>query len=315
MQLQQIRSFVAVAKAGSFTAAALELSMSQPALGLQIKQLESRLRAQLLQRHSRGVTLTKAGEIYFNHALNILSAVAEAERAVGKSPQKGPITIRFGIAPAPGRALLPCLFDVLQLRSEIELEVRHGLSDEFITLMQREALDASICVDVPDLSDLERIPLYSEDLFLVGGVGVLELNSVDIGSCNEIPLAALTNIPLVLDGRRRSTGRRIEAALTRLQLDFDLIEVEPPELKRELLLRHGRCTIVPYGLFHEDIINGKLFARRIMSPRLRRKTSLVITRKSRQIVSKLLLPAIIELVDRIIQERKVGWRKPSEAEA
>ena len=58
MLLRQLRYFLTVAEAGSFTAAAERMHVSQPALGYQVKQLEARFGVALLERHSRGIRPT-----------------------------------------------------------------------------------------------------------------------------------------------------------------------------------------------------------------------------------------------------------------
>src|SRR5262249_23515674 len=61
ISLRQIRYFVAVAKSGSFSAAAQIAHVSQPSLCVQMKQLEQEIGAKLLSRHARGIELTAAG--------------------------------------------------------------------------------------------------------------------------------------------------------------------------------------------------------------------------------------------------------------
>ena len=83
MDFRQLRYFLAVMDAGSFTAAARRLHVSQPALGYQVKQLETRYGAPLLERHSRGVAVTPAGAVLAAHGRKILAEVEAAEAALG----------------------------------------------------------------------------------------------------------------------------------------------------------------------------------------------------------------------------------------
>jgi DNA-binding transcriptional LysR family regulator len=74
---------VAVADAGSFTAAARALYMSQSTLSRQVAALERQLGAQLFDRGLRSVTLTPHGQAFLPHARRLLEEVAKAERVVG----------------------------------------------------------------------------------------------------------------------------------------------------------------------------------------------------------------------------------------
>ncbi|HRO54642.1 MAG TPA: LysR family transcriptional regulator, partial [Alicycliphilus sp.] len=75
LDLRALRSFVAVASAGSISSAAQSLHIAQPALSVQIKQLEEQLGAALFDRHPRGVVPTAVGERLLGHAVEILRRV------------------------------------------------------------------------------------------------------------------------------------------------------------------------------------------------------------------------------------------------
>jgi LysR family hca operon transcriptional activator len=82
MELRHLRYFVAVAEAGSLTAAAArKLHTSQPSLSRQIRDLEHEVGAQLLTRRARGIELTPAGQAFLDHARAVLSQVEAAGEA------------------------------------------------------------------------------------------------------------------------------------------------------------------------------------------------------------------------------------------
>ena len=98
MELRHLRYFVAVAEAGSLTAAAARrLHTSQPSLSRQIRDLEDELGAQLLTRRARGIELTPAGRAFLDHARLVLSqveAAGEAARRVAH-PSRPRFTMGF----------------------------------------------------------------------------------------------------------------------------------------------------------------------------------------------------------------------------
>ena len=78
MDLQQLKSFVAVAEQASFTRGAQVLGLAQPALSRHIRSLEVELRQTLLTRNGRGAVTTDAGKLLLEHARGILHQVARA---------------------------------------------------------------------------------------------------------------------------------------------------------------------------------------------------------------------------------------------
>ena len=84
MNLHQLRVFYAVANRLSFTLAAQDLTMSQPAVSLQVKALERTLRLRLLERVNNRLRLTQAGEALLQSATAMLSAEDEAERTMAE---------------------------------------------------------------------------------------------------------------------------------------------------------------------------------------------------------------------------------------
>src|SRR5690606_36701115 len=75
LDLRSLRSFVAVASDGSISAAAESQHIAQPALSVQLKQLEEHLGTPLFDRHARGVTLTAAGDRSLVHVMGLLRRV------------------------------------------------------------------------------------------------------------------------------------------------------------------------------------------------------------------------------------------------
>jgi DNA-binding transcriptional LysR family regulator len=82
MELRHLRYFVAIAEEHSFSRAAERLWVAQPGLSSQIRRLEAELGIRLFDRHTRGVTLTAAGELFLERARAVIAA-ADVARSTG----------------------------------------------------------------------------------------------------------------------------------------------------------------------------------------------------------------------------------------
>ncbi|MFT8242801.1 LysR substrate-binding domain-containing protein [Roseomonas sp. BN140053] len=302
MLLRQLRCFVAVARTRSFTAAAAGLHLSQPALGGHVRRLEERLGVVLFERHAKGARLTEAGRAFLPRAEAVLDAAEAAERSVDGFRAAPPRPVSLGVTPTPGQALVPELIQAgAAPDAALRLELRQGLSDELAAQVAAGTLDAALCYD-PAAEGLTATPLFAEDLFLVGRPEV-------IGPGEEIALAELPRIPLVLDRPPHGTRRLIDAlaAAEGVRLNVRL-EIEPSDMKRAVMRADGGCgSLVPFGLFLDEIAAGRMRARRVVRPRIRRTLFLLLRRALPAEQAAQLAALLRPLVQRRIAEGALGW--------
>jgi LysR family nitrogen assimilation transcriptional regulator len=304
MDLRQLRYFVAVVRAGSFVAASRLLHVSQPALGYQIKQLETALEVDLLRRHSRGVALTPAGAALLQQAEDILDRVRRAEQAILPFRKELAGELSVGVTPTSGRVLAPDLLASCAERTRLRISIHQGMSADLIRRVEEGALDMAFCYEAHASKKVRTVELYRERLYLVGPPEVVKSNA-------PVAFDDLRHVPLLLDDRLQVIRRRVEAVARERRIKLGVaMEIEPINLKREMMVRHRRCTIVPYGLFLDEIRDGRLNARKIRSPALTQSLHLAFRRNLSEPLSGFMLAALRDSVERKIAEGGLGWERP-----
>jgi LysR family transcriptional activator of nhaA len=135
--------FRATARAGSLSRASRELPLSQPALSLQLRQLERSIGGRLLERSRTGVTLTPLGRVVFDHCERIFSA-GDALTAVLKrgGVEKAPLRLGSSLS-VPREALLSALDAAAEGATRVEIFT--GPRAEVRDRLARRALDAALC--------------------------------------------------------------------------------------------------------------------------------------------------------------------------
>jgi DNA-binding transcriptional LysR family regulator len=163
MELRHLRYFVAIAEEGSFTRAAERLWVAQPGLSTQIRRLEAELGVQLFDRHTRGVDLTAAGELFLERARIALAAV-EAAGAAGADIRAGVSgTLRVGISNGAGWQHTPLLLHrFARERPGVEVGVFEGPGGTLWRDLRDGRLDAVIAPSVFKSADLQSLALGSE---------------------------------------------------------------------------------------------------------------------------------------------------------
>ena len=144
--LYELWLFELVARHGSFTGAARRAGLSQSALTRQVQGMEQRLGTQLLERTTRKVELTPAGEILHAKARPLLNELLELHHEIQAAFAPQPRAIRVGVSPSIALAYLPGFFFKGTKQPEpLRFEVVHDSSQRLLHQLSARELDLAIC--------------------------------------------------------------------------------------------------------------------------------------------------------------------------
>jgi DNA-binding transcriptional LysR family regulator len=243
MELRQLRAFVRVAHAGTFTRAAEELHLTQSAVSTAIGKLEAELGFELLRRTSRGVELTEAGEAVFERAREIVAGAdaIRSDLAALRGLLEG--TVVLGTMLPPGPVDLPGLLASFHAEHPgVTVRVREGSAPDVLAALRRDELDVAFTGVEPEaLEDgLEGERMLGEELLLISPPG-------------RPPLALdeLAGVPFV--GYRR--GSALRDAIDRAVRDAPpeiVFETDELVSVRELVARGLGVSIVPRSTVDGD---------------------------------------------------------------
>ncbi len=166
--MKHLRYFEALARLGHFGRAAESCAISQPALSVQIRELEELIGAPLVERGSRKIRLTSLGEEFAERVRAILRSVddlAELARATQVSLAG---RLRIGVIPTIAPYLLPDVIKTLTQRYPgLDPRPREAVTQRLIEDLQEARLDAAIVALPVSEPTLEEIPLFDEEFVLV----------------------------------------------------------------------------------------------------------------------------------------------------
>jgi LysR family transcriptional regulator, hydrogen peroxide-inducible genes activator len=166
--LRQLRYFDALARHSHFGRAAEACSISQPALSMQIKEMEQSLGGLLLERNARQVALTRFGEEISERVRDILRSVDELGDLARASRNRLSGRLRIGMIPTIAPYLLPKIIgNLTRLHPELDIQVRETLTPKLIQELSEGRLDTAILALPVSEPSLTEAPLFSENFLLV----------------------------------------------------------------------------------------------------------------------------------------------------
>jgi LysR family hydrogen peroxide-inducible transcriptional activator len=166
--LKQFRYFDQLARHGHFGRAAEACGISQPALSVQIKELEQELGAVLFERGARQARLTGFGEEFAGRVRDILRAVDELGDMARASGNTLSGRLRIGVIPTVAPYLLPTIISGLgQSHPALELHVRETVTPKLIAELEEGRLDAAIVALPVSEPALAEVALFDENFVLV----------------------------------------------------------------------------------------------------------------------------------------------------
>ena len=170
MDLDRLRTFLAVHRTGSITAAARRLGLSQPTVTAQLKALESELGRPLFVRLPRGVAPTPAGDLLARRVGDPLDQLARVAADEFDEPDALAAVVHLG---GPTEFLteggLPALAGAVA--GGLQLRVTFGLADELVAALREGAVDVAVLSVRPRGGGLRAEPFADEEFLLVGAPG------------------------------------------------------------------------------------------------------------------------------------------------
>jgi len=269
MEISQLRSFIAVAEAGSYVKASDLLDIPQPTLSRQVRALEVELRASLFHRHGRGVRLTDRGGKFIDYARSVVHTVDAAVLSVRGSDAVYTGNLIIGLTPSIGRRLIPELAPRLKARfPAASIKLTEGLSGGLYDKVLTGQVDFAVVFSPASSPNLCIEPIATQHLYLVGPRG-----QADEGA--DIPLSELAELPLILPHSNQWTKPALETAAARLGLNLKIdLEIDSTASTIEIVSAGGGYSIMP-GNLRSIATLPPLSWRKIVNPSLEPVISMI----------------------------------------
>jgi LysR family nitrogen assimilation transcriptional regulator len=272
MNLKQLKYFVQVAELGSFSRAAAQLEIAQPALSRQVRQLETELRQSLLNRNGRGVSVTDAGKRLIDYARGILHLVARAEEDLRDARGALAGRVAVGLPPSVARTIaVPLIKEFRSRLPEATLSIIEGMSATMQEWLALGRLDIALLYNPAPAPGVDTVPLLDEDLFLIGPKSAK-------GRGKSIGLADLPSLPLVIPNRPHAIRALVESRLAALgKKPLIAFEIDGVPSILELVAEGLGYAVLPRTATLTAARPEAFIARPIVRPRLKSRLAIAVS--------------------------------------
>lgn len=272
MLLRHINYFLAVAEHGSFTRAASALHVSQPALSQQIRQLEESLGVSLFDRSGRTIRLTDAGEVWRQYASRALQELGAGKRAIHDVADLTRGSLRVAVTPTFTSYFIgPLMADFYARYPGITLQLQEMPQERMEELLCQDELDVGIAFGGQHASELEAIPLLTENLALVVA------QHHPLAGQEQVERSQLNDEKLVLLSAEFATREQIDHYCERAGLHPQVVmEVNSVSAVLELIRRTSLSTLLPAAIAMQQ--HGLHAV--CLSPPLLERTAVLLRRKN-----------------------------------
>lgn len=278
LNLTQLRAFAAVARTGSFSKSAQELSVTQPAVTVQIRQLERHVGMPLFDRVRPRARLTEAGQTLFQYARRIFALADEAEQALelARGFKAGRLKLVASLTAAA--YYLPPLIAAFKRRYpgiQIQLAVDNSqrVAERILALSE----DLGVLTGEPEDPHLVLEPFCEDSLVLIASPWHPWARRRDVS------LHELVDQPFILREAGSATRALVEQRLAALGVAFRVImELGSNEAIKRTVEAGDGVTLISEAIVQREVEAGRLAMLRIREPGLVRRFYLVYHRERRQ---------------------------------
>ncbi|OAK67003.1 LysR family transcriptional regulator [Variovorax paradoxus] len=296
LNLDQLRSFVLVIETGSFSAAADRLGISQPAVSLQVRQLERRLSVRLIERVGKRAKATPAGMELLRHAQHIGSAVENAVDALADHASGVTGRVRLGTGATACLHFLPAVLRTLREQfPALSVVVSTGNTEDQARKVEENSLDLALVTLPAAGRALAAMPVLEDEFVAIGRADVAPLKA-------RVAPADLGALPLVLFEPAANTRKLVDRWFAAEGLQPQpVMELGSVEAMKEMVAAGLGYAIVPGMSMTGRGAHPELKTSRL-NPRMHRTLAVVLRRDKP--VSK----ALRVVLDAIVAAGKPGRR-------
>ena len=274
LNLDYLKTFVTVIELGSFSAAADRLLLTQPAVSLQIRQLEKSLGAILIERVGRIARPTTAGEALLRHTAQIDAAVSSAVASVSRHKTEGMGRIRIGTGATACIYLLPPVLAHIRKRfANLEVTVTTGNTTDIVKAVEENLLDVGLVTMPVSSRSLEIAPVLDDELMLAAPAA-MPLPA-------RITATTLSSRPVILYEAGGNTRRIADEWFANGDtVPRPVMSLGNVEAIKAMVGAGLGCAILP-GLAVRRMPSASRVVIRSLSPRVHRRLATVVRRDKR----------------------------------
>jgi len=271
VSIRKFRTFLAVARYGSFVAAAREIGLTQAAVSVQMKALEDELELQLFDRSARTVVLNSRGRALVPRAEELVRLYDAMPFATGNREVGGALAL--GAIPPTFQRLLPdAMLRMRQRYPRVAVRVATGVSSDLVGRVERGELDAVIVAEPPfKLSrGLVWHPIVADPLVLLASSTTRVTTLADV----------LERSTFIGISRQSWTGQLVHAVLKRHRLDVhETMELDSLDTIFAMVARGFGVSVMPLAssLWRRD---RRVTVHLLTNPAVERKIGLVHRHRS-----------------------------------
>lgn len=305
MDIRQLRYFMGVVEARSFTKASELLHVAQPALGVHIRNLERELGAKLLHRHSRGITPTEAGEQLAQHAVDLLRRFDRMRQDLVQHTKAPAERVLLCVGRTVPRIVTATIAERCRLKfPDIELAILDGWRSHFEDTRAGSEPDLGITFRRQEEFTAGTEPLVEAELVLVYNSQVRRLP-------NEIDFQVAAERSLILPSERHYIRRLVNSAALQCGRDVKVYcELESLDITKELVIKGLADTVLPMASVRADVHAGMLQVSKIGNQKLRRLLHMFHSdRASRSDAKDLVRDEVRSIIFEFAEDASFGWSR------
>ena len=259
MEMIEIEAFLAVAREGQFTRAALLLRLSQPAVSRRIETLENELGVRLFERIPQGVLLTPAGRAFLPHAERIAAAAADARRALGEFDETTFDRVSVALVGTLASTSLPRRLRLVRERfPDVQMTIRTARSDQVSQFVRQGDADIGLRYFDDATPGIVSLPGGEEALVVVAAADS-PLADRSAVRPHELASVSWVSYPIGLASSGEPFARVLRRQLGLVGLEpGSVIEIDSLTAQKRLIEAGFGIGMLPASAIDEEIRLGTL---------------------------------------------------------